>query len=352
MPATLEAVSPPSLDVIIPNWNGGPMLGECLQSLARWSEGVALRVVVFDNGSTDDPVAMIDGLQLRLALTILRADRNLGYAEANNRAYGVTTSPYVLLLNNDAVVCGPLSLAVRHFAAHPGLGICQGPIHDADGRFIDSAGSLFTVWGFLRHIHMGESVDPPKPSRGVFCAKGAAMFLRRQCISEVGLFDPAAFAYFEEADLCWRARLAGWEVDYVASLPVVRHRTGTTSTRLDPSLIEFHSFKNRLRSLLKNSSTVTLVRVMPRHVMLCATLAVSAALLGRPAAIMNIARAFSWNLRHLSETLALRREVQHMRKRSDRDALGPVTAPLALGDLFRAGRRYERGKKAPGKAMG
>jgi GT2 family glycosyltransferase len=234
---------------------------------------------------------------------------------------------------------------VEYLAGHPAVGICQGPITDAEGRLVDSAGSLFTSWGFLRHLHMGEPADPPKPSRSVFAVKGAAMFLRRECIDEVGMFDSAAFAYFEEADLCWRARLAGWDVRYVAELPVVTHRTGATSTRLAPALIEFHSYKNRLRSLLKNSGATTLVRVLPRHVLLCAVTAAGAAVTGRPSALRNITRAYAWNVRHLSTTLELRRDVQRRRRRSDRDALAAVSAPLGMRDLVRAGVRYESGKR-------
>jgi len=190
--AAKRAPTTPALDVIIPNWNGGDMLADCLLSVAQWSGEVATRVIVFDNGSTDDPQGLIDGLGLAIPVKLMRAERNLGYAEANNRAYVTTTAPFVLLLNNDAVICGPLASAMSYLATHPGVGICQGPISDGDGRLVDSAGSLFTSWGFLRHLHMGEPVDPSKPTRGVFSVKGAAMFLRRECIADVGLFDPAA----------------------------------------------------------------------------------------------------------------------------------------------------------------
>lgn len=338
-------VPQPMLSVLIPNWNGAHLLPACFSAIARSATGVAIEIIVFDNGSTDSSEVVLNRWARRLPISVISASENQGFATANNKAWAKSRADYCLLLNNDALVCGSLSSAIDFLQSHPRVAACQGPLLSADGRFIDSVGSLMTRTGFLVHPSMGSPAGTLDPSREVFSLKGAAMYVRSAVVREIGLFDETAFAYFEESDFCWRVRLAGWEVTYSRELPPVRHVGGATSTMLNFSVSEFHSYKNRLRSIFKNAAVPTLFRMVPLHLGICCLAGLGATVRGRPSAVKNIVRAIVWNLRMMPDTLRARRAVQATRRRKDAEVFSGVCVPLTLVELLRLGRTYERGKK-------
>src|SRR5207248_9092421 len=92
--------------------------------------------------------------------------------------------------------------------------------------------------------------------------------------------------------------------------PPMLHIGGATSTRLRPSVSEFHSYKNRLRSILKTASLRTLLSMLPLHLAICAAAAIAGTLGGRPAAMANVGRAVMWNLVNARNTRASSRQVQ------------------------------------------
>jgi GT2 family glycosyltransferase len=338
-------VEQPIISILIPNWNGERLLPQCLGGIAKWSGGVSFEIIVFDNGSADGSVRLLRQWDALLPISIIRSPTNIGFAAANNLAWAESRGKYCLLLNNDAVLGGPLGSVADFFDNHPKVAICQGPLLSSDGKLIDSIGSLMTKTGFLVHPMLGCRADNNIDSSEIFSAKGAAMYVRSSVIREIGLFDETSFAYFEETDLCWRARVAGWNVMYSRQLPPAFHVGGATSTILHPSQSEFHSYKNRLRSILKNASATTLFTMLPLHLAICALAAAGGALRRRPSAIVNIARAVLWNLFKAGDTVAARRRVQALRGIPDNDVFYGVMVPMRLSDLIRLGKMYERGKK-------
>jgi GT2 family glycosyltransferase len=330
------------LSILIVNWNGDSLLDRCFRSIEQCKGDLAIEVVLFDNGSTDNSLEIVDSWAARLNIITLHAAQNIGFAIANNRAWDASHAEVCLLLNNDAIIGGPLRRAVDYMRSNPLIAVCQGPILSADGQRIDSVGSLITRWGFLVHPVIGEPASTAVPSRPVFSAKGAAMFVRSEAIRRIGLFDESAFAYFEESDFCWRARIAGWETMFSNELAPVFHVGGATSKRLAGSVPEYHSFKNRLRAILKNASGGTLLAMLPGHLTLCCLGMLAALAARRPSGAVTIARALFWNLKVSRKTWLERRRVQQLRMRSDREALGIVSEPLGLGRMLSLALSYER----------
>jgi len=330
------------LAVIIPTWDGAVVLDRCLQTLAEHLAGTSTEVIVFDNGSRDGSADLAEGYRDRLALRVVRSPVNIGYAAACNRAAEVTDAPFLLLLNNDTRLTGSTEPAVRYLREHTHVAVCQGPLLTADGRRIDSVGSFMTQWGFLYHALIGERSDDLPPSRPVFSAKGAAMFVRREALGGLALFDEEAFAFFEETNLCWRAQVAGWTVEYVRELPPVLHESGFTTSRVSYDLWEFHSFKNRLRALITNTELHTMRTMLPMHLLACAAASADGLRHGSPKRLVSVGHAVLWNLRNLRGTLRLRRAVQDRRRQLDVELLAGVSTQIRLHEFYRQRAAYRR----------
>jgi len=202
-----------------------------------------------------------------------------------------------------------------------------------DPRRLDTAGSFLTATGFLVHRGAYEPEERFTTSDEIFAAKGAALLLRRAALEETGPFDPRFFAYFEETDLCWRVWLAGWEVGFAADARVL-HRLGATASTLPSAFVQFHSFKNRIRTLIKNLGAARLVWMLPYHLALCIGLVIWYALRGRFDIAAAILRAIWWNATHLRGTLRERRRVQRRRRVSDGDLMRRIMRPTSLRTLF------------------
>ncbi len=214
------------VDVIIVNWNGRHLLGHCLDALAR-SEGVEPSVTVYDNGSVDGSV---DLLITRYAwVRLIRGDRNVGFAPAVNAAARATTGRYLVLLNNDTEV-DPAWLAelVRAAESDPGVVLVASQmVFWSDSTVIQSAGIDIDRCGIAWDRLGGRPVvEDPGPGE-IFGPSGGAALYRRAMLDEVGLFDEDFFAYLEDVDLAWRARLAGWRCLYVPNARVRHHHSAT-----------------------------------------------------------------------------------------------------------------------------
>ena len=168
--------------------------------------------------------------------------------------------------------------------------------------------------------------QPDRPGydepRQVGCVTGAAMLMRREAFLELGGFDDSYFAYFEDADLCWRWWLRGYELRYTPRARALHAYGGSTALgRLSPLRIE-NCQTNRLQNMVKNLELQTVVRVLPVSI-LYDTLRVSELWRrGHADAAQAHLRGSREFRRHLGHALTQRRQVQASRIRSDQELLG------------------------------
>lgn len=245
------ALSRPNAAIIIVNWNGRHLLETCLPA-ALAQTYPSYDVIVVDNGSTDDSVAWIRTHYPQVH--VIRNDRNTGFCAGNNQAFAATSASYLALLNNDAAP-EPAWLAemvrVMETDAHVGMIapkiLCwdRHDIIDSLGLAIDRSGS---AWEWKRG-ERDTAVQYQEP-REVFGASGAACLYRRAMLDAVGGLDEDFFAYLEDADLAWRARLAGWRCLYVPTA-VVYHRHSATGGEGSP-FKGFHLGRNKWWMIVKN----------------------------------------------------------------------------------------------------
>jgi GT2 family glycosyltransferase len=251
--------------VSIVTFNSGRYIRRCLEALLR-QKGVSLDIVVVDNASTDGTLEILKEFSDRIR--ILRADGNLGFAEAQNRAIASSTSEWVLTLNPDVLLRpGFIKHLLDAGLADPGAGTVCGKLYSIGPGFqalaesrIDSTGIYFTPT--MRHFDRGWH-EPDRrrfeQMEYVFGATAAAALYRRRMIEDVSIegefFDPDFFVYREDADVAWRAMLLGWRCIYTPEATAYHVRTVTPGNRSSvPAFINMHSVKNRFLMRVKNAT--------------------------------------------------------------------------------------------------
>jgi N-acetylglucosaminyl-diphospho-decaprenol L-rhamnosyltransferase len=274
----MQNLTPPSvrLWVVTVNYKTASLTLDCLASLvAEHQHGLEMRVVVVDNASGDDSVAVLQEglavLQNPSWIEVESMPRNGGFAYGNNvvlrQALEATHPPdYILLLNPDAVVReGAIAPLIQFLDEHPQSGLVGSRLEDPDGTPQTSAFRFPSIWSELDHgLRLGaisrliqhRCLAMPivmEPCLSDWLA-GASLMIRREVLSSAGLFDEDYFLYFEEVDFCHRARQAGWECWYVPDSRVVHlvgQSTGVTDTRRSPQRMPQYWFESRRRYFLK-----------------------------------------------------------------------------------------------------
>jgi GT2 family glycosyltransferase len=185
---------------------------------------------------------------------VVEVGRNLGFAGANNLALRALSTPFAVLLNNDTRMRpGCLAALVAAAESQPAVGSVQAKLVFADRPgMLQSTGTLLLSDGSGGDRGWGEPDDGRYGRRGeVFAACAAAALYRKEALDEVGLLDESFFMYYEDTDLGWRLRLAGWKTLFEPAA-VVEHVHAASASAGSP-LMRFHSERNRLLMVLKNA---------------------------------------------------------------------------------------------------
>jgi GT2 family glycosyltransferase len=244
--------------IVLVNWNGWRDTVECVRSCAALDYR-PFRVIVVDNGSTDDSVDRLQAeFGAREGVSIIETGANLGFAGGNNvgiRHAMEGGAEYVWLLNNDTVVepC-TLSALTAVFAEQPSAGIAGSKIYYFDRpEVISSAGGRISPrLGLTTHIGDGEAdAGQYDTVRDVDYVTGASLLVRTSVVEAIGPMDESYFLYWEETDWCERAHTAGWRVLY-APASRVWHKVGA-STATDKSYVKArYEGRNRIEFHQRN----------------------------------------------------------------------------------------------------
>lgn len=319
----------PLVSIVVVNYNGEKYVERCISSILSQTYK-NLEIIFVDNNSKDNSVEIIKKYP---QIKLIESKENLYFAGGNNLGFKNSTGDIIYLLNNDAYPeSNVIEKIVEVFNKNHKAGVVQNKlIYASDPNRIDSVGSMFTMLGFLKHLE----IDPNKQSE-IFSAKGASMAVRREIAEKSGLFHDSYKMYFEDTDLCWRAILMGFEVIYLPEF-LTLHEVGKSTNYDTLPLTDYHSFKNRINSIITNSSFLLLLIVLPVHIAVC--IFVILTYVPRDFRISKaIFRAILWNFTNLIPTLKLRYKVQSLRKQSDFYILKNLTifpTPLYFFNLLR-----------------
>jgi len=227
------------VSAIVVSYNTAGLLRECLRSLQAAATRTPLEIIVWDNASSDGSADMV--AHEFPSVRLLRSERNVGFAVANNRAADMAAGEWLMLLNSDATVApDTLPALLEVAAAYPEAGILAPRLTYPDGthqpsarRFPSALGLILEAGGLDRLIGYSAYARRPRtgPPYRVDYASGAALLVRRALWQRLGGFDDAFFFYGEDADLAARAADEGLVTLYCPDVVAV-HVGGASSAAL------------------------------------------------------------------------------------------------------------------------
>jgi len=254
------------LSVLIVNWNTRDLLRDCLQSIREASCTGEIEVIVVDNASSDESAKMV---RAEFPEVLLHAsETNLGYAAGNNAALALSQGELLLTLNPDTVLePDSLSLAITALQSDPKAGCLSGQLIGANGEtqasirgFPSMIGILGDLIGMAKRLpnsafdsYRRRGFDYSKPAQ-VEQPMGTFLMFRKEALQSVGVlksaFDEAFPIFFNEVDLLYRLKRAGWYAIYEPKVRV-RHLGGASTKQVrKPMIWESH---------------LSLIRYMKKH---------------------------------------------------------------------------------------
>jgi N-acetylglucosaminyl-diphospho-decaprenol L-rhamnosyltransferase len=266
---------PPSLAIVIVNWNTRDQLRECIASIKVAAQGdfVLSDVVVVDNASSDDSMHGIEGLGVHVQS--IRNSSNRGFAAACNQGAKGLHTDYILFLNPDTRLFESSLSEPLRFMQQPenaGVGICGVRLLDESGQPSTSAarfptlrlmlGNMLRLSRFWPHAFPSQllSASEMTASGPVDQVIGAFFLIRARLFEHCTGFDERFFVYFEEVDLSLRALQLGFS-SYYLSTATAFHRGGGSSERVKAARL-FYSLRSRLLYARKHFHILSVVAVV------------------------------------------------------------------------------------------
>jgi len=242
------------LSILIVTWNSRATIRDCLNSIQNTCQKLDYEVLVWDNVSTDETVRII---QTEFPdVQLFRSQKNLGFAEGNNRLIEKTNSDYILFLNPDTVIIDNSVIKMLEYlkssssvaALGPKLLYSDSTFQLSYAKFPNLASEFFTKI-YQRSANQKRSVllkfleRNSAETKEVDWISGACFMTRKKVLQDTGQFDKNFFLYFEDADLCYRMKSKG-KIIYFPESQVV-HVVGS-STKSQNLQTEYHYRKSQL----------------------------------------------------------------------------------------------------------
>lgn len=260
------------LAIAIITWNNADDAIECAKSLLRQTLVEQMKIVFIDNDSEASTVKTIKQFagQHLGKIDLLQTGYNGGTAGGFNAAARWAAEQdiqYIGSLNADAIAdkkwCEALLLALE---AHPHAGLATGMMLHRDGKTVDSTGDFYTTWGIPGPRRRDRPTrEAPQIPGEVFAATGGGFLARTSIYNIVGYYDETMFMYYEDIDLCFRARLMGYTVRYTPDA-VAYHKRGASADTV-PGLAVYNTFKNLPILFTKNVPLSLWPHIYPRFIL-------------------------------------------------------------------------------------
>ena len=249
------------VSVVIPNFNGIAFLDSVLASL----EGQTLsnfEVILVDNGSTDGSCSFVTANYPWVHL--IELSENFGFCGAVNAGIRAAKAPYVLLLNNDTEVkedfVEEMLAAIRRHKNAFSCGARMVQYHDRDR--LDDVGNYYCALGWSFARGRGKDIHAYETEDKIFSACAGAAIYRKKIIEKIGYFDEEHFAYLEDTDIGYRARIYGYENWYAPKAIVYHVGSGTSGSRYNQFKTRYSSINN-IYLIYKNMPLLQIILNLP-----------------------------------------------------------------------------------------
>lgn len=232
------------LSIIIVNYNCGTYLPQCIASIYEKTEALSFEIIVVDNGSTDHSMATLQNQFQEVKL--IYNHQNLGFGAANNRALKSAKGKYLLFLNPDTLLQNNALKHLYDFALKKGniLGCCGANLIDENkleaniGGHFPSLKLLISDLGFRvlypkyyqNKLSLLSTASQLKANRQIDAVCGAALWIQKDTMEQIGAFDEQFFLYFEDTDLCYRLHKAGYQNYIVPEAEIIHAESLAIST--------------------------------------------------------------------------------------------------------------------------
>lgn len=239
----------PSVTFVVVNWNGKHLLEQCIPSLQSQTF-TDFEILVVDNGSTDGSLAYLQSISSVRAISL---PENQGFAGPNNVAFRQAAGRWIATINNDLTLDPQwLKLLVEAIEQDPKCFAVQGKIlKELDPGKIDTCGLGIRPCGAARNLAHNQDAQSIAEPREIFTVSAGAALYSKSVIEDLGFFDESYFAYYEDLDLGWRARVKGFSCKLIPKA-IAYHKVHGTSGTLKNDQLWYLSERNRLRTMIKN----------------------------------------------------------------------------------------------------
>ena len=243
--------------IIIPNYNGKHFMEACMKSLMRQSFK-EFEILIIDNCSIDGSLEYL--AKEYPEAEVISLDKNYGFSYAVNVGIKESKTPYIVLLNNDTIVEKYFLEELVNMIEQDKkiFSVSSKMIQLHNPELIDSAGDLYTLlgWGICRGA--GRSVRNYPNGDIIFSACAGAAIYRREVFDKIGLFDENHFAYLEDIDIGYRAKINGFENIYCPTAHVYHVGSGTSGSKYNSFKVKL-SARNSIYLIYKNMPILQLI---------------------------------------------------------------------------------------------
>ena len=243
--------------IVIPNYNGKHFMEPCLSSLSEQTYK-DFHILVVDNASSDGSIEYME--ENYPDIELIKLQKNYGFSKAVNIGIQHSRTPYVILLNNDTTVdTRYVEEMVKAIEKSPKIfSVSSKMIQMYHPELIDSAGDLYTLlgWGVCRGC--GRPISNYTKYDEIFTACAGAAIYRRSVFDDIGYFDENHFAYLEDIDIGYRARIYGYYNMYCPTALVYHVGSGTSGSKYNSFKVKLAS-RNNLYLNYKNMPALQLV---------------------------------------------------------------------------------------------
>ena len=247
--------------VVIPNYNGVKYIENCLNSLLNQTIDNC-NIIVIDNASTDRSEKLVKEKYPNVQVVI--NETNKGFSSAVNKGIELANSKYVILLNNDTCVendfvekmLDSIEKSEKIFSVSAKM------IQMSDKTKLDGAGDMYCALGWAYARYKGKGVQKGKRSANVFSACAGAAIYRKDAFLKIGMFDNDHFAYLEDMDIGYRARIFGYINKYEPGAIVYHVGSAVSGSRYNEFKVEL-SARNSIYLIYKNMPILQIIINLP-----------------------------------------------------------------------------------------